>query len=201
MKKRRTQNNYSVYAVLGVLNCCLIIMFAFVLHPKPHMVVAAIGPSEHQLVVKKPLHEMRLAKQGVPTRVEVGSISLNLHVKPGSYEPETQTWTLDDTSAFYADRTVPANTAGGTTLLYGHGTFPVFGRIGDIKVGDEARVSTDTGLTFTYVFQSSRQVLPNDTRVLTNSGPPTLVLQTCSGPFDKYRTLVAFRLVKVTGYE
>ena len=201
MKKRRTQNNRSVYAVLGALNVCLIVTFSFVLSPKPHVVVAAIGPSEHLVQPQVPLAEMRLAKQGVPTRVEVKSIALDLQVKPGSYEPENQTWTLDDTSAFYADRTVPANTRNGTTLLYGHGTWPVFGRIGDIREGDEARVTTDTGLTFTYVFQSSRQVTPTDTSVLTSQGPPTLVLQTCSGPFDKYRTLVAFRLVKVAGYE
>ena len=201
MKKRRTQNSTSVYAVLGFLNCCLIIMFAVILQPKPHVLVAAIGPSNVSYVEQMTLPTLRVAKQGVPTHVVVPSIDLNLAVKPGTYEPETQTWTLDDHSAFYADRTVPANTRNGTTLLYGHGTEPVFGAIPEITSGAVAKVYTDTGLTFTYEYQSSREVLPSDTSSLTSSGPPTLVLQTCSGIFDKYRTLVAFKLVGVTGYE
>jgi len=200
MKKRQTQNNRSVYAILGLLNCCLIIMFAFILHPKPHTVFAATGPGVQATQTVHTL-SLRLAKQGLPTRVVVPSIALDHRVQPGSYEPENKSWTLDDKSVFYADRTVPANNSNGTTLLYGHAKPEVLGDIPKIREGAEAKVSTDTGITFTYIFQSSKEVSPNDTSVLTSSGPPTLVLQTCSGPFDKYRTLVSFRLVGVTGYE
>lgn len=200
MKKRRTQNNRSVYAAVGLLNCCLVVMFVVVLFPKPESVYATLQSS---VAVHKAVHigGVRSVKQGVPVRVEVPSVSIDMSVKPGSYQPENKTWTTEGGMAFFADRTVPANNNNGVTLLYGHGTWDVFGAIPNIREGAEAKVSTDNGLTFRYVFQSSRQVLPNDTSILTNSGPPTLVLQTCSGPFDKYRTLVAFQLVEVTGYE
>lgn len=201
MKKQRTQNNTSVYAVLGVLNCCLVVMFAFVLYPKPHEVVAAIGPIEPRAVRQSSLPTIRLAKQGIPTRVVVPDVAIDLAVKPGAYEPEYQRWTLDDQAALYADRTVPANSRNGTTLIYGHATEQVFGKIADIKAGVKALVYTDTGLTFTYLYESSRQVLPNDTSALTSGGPPTLILQTCSGIFDTYRTLVTLRLMEVSGYE
>lgn len=197
MKTRRAQNNYSVYAVLGVLNCCLIFTLALVLYPKPLDAVMAVGPTEAAVFQVGQVPTLRFAKQGVPMRVAVPSVAIDLAVKPGSYEPERRQWTLDDHSAFYADRTVPANTSNGTTLIYGHSTWPVFGKIADIGAGATAQVYTDTGLTFTYVYQSSRQVLPSDVSALTSSGAPTLLLQTCSGAFDAYRTLVAFRLVGV----
>lgn len=193
--------NGAVYAALGTIHLCLLTMFAIVLQPAPQPVLAAVGPGEVSVEEVRTLPSLKVAKQGVPQRVLVPSVSIDLAVKPGSYEPENQTWTLDSVSAFYADRTVPANNRNGTTLLYGHGTSAVFGRIPEISEGAEAKVLTDTGLIFTYRFQSSRQVTPTDTSVLNSSGPPTLVLQTCSGPFDKYRTLVAFTLVGISGYE
>lgn len=201
MKKRRVQSNRSVYAVLGLLNACLVVALAAILAPSPEPVVVANSMSDTARI-RPDVPTIRLAKQGVPTRVVVPSVSIDLGVQPGSYEPEKQTWTLNDYSAFYADRTVPANNSNGTTLLYGHGTSAVFARITNIQQGAEATVYTDTGLIFSYRFESSREVLPTDTSVLNESGgAPKLVLQTCSGPFDKYRTLVSFVLVGVTGYE
>lgn len=200
MAKQRTQSNWSVYAVLGVLNCCLVFMFIVVLYPRPQSVPIAMADSTLTYhAPKAPV--VRLAKQGVPTRVVVPSVNIDLPVKTGSYQPKNKSWTLDDSAIFYADQTVPANSRNGTTLLYGHGTWPLFGRIVDIRKGATAQVHTDTGLTFIYKYQSSQQVDPSDISMLTNEGPPILVLQTCSGPFDAYRTLVSFKLVEVTGYE
>ncbi len=200
MKKRRVQNNTSVYAAIGLLNCCLIVLFAIILTPQPQPVVNAmsmsIAPYEQPATPRT-----RVARQGVPVRVIVPSVSIDMSVKPGSYQPENKSWTTEGGVAFYADRTVPANDSNGVTLVYGHGTWDVFGNIPNIREGAEARVATDNGLTFRYLFESSREVLPNDISILTNSGPPKLVLQTCSGPFDKYRTLVSFRLVGVSGDE
>ena len=199
MAKRRKQRNLPVYMTLGILNCCLAAMFMAVLAPAPTpVIVASSFVSPHEIIRQtqgSPV--VHLATQGIPTRIVVPSVHIDIRVKTGSYATDSQSWTIDGSAAFYASMTVPANNSNGTTLIYGHGTNAVFGRIPDISAGAVAKVFTDTGLVFNYVYESSRQVVPTDTSILTQSGPPTLVLQTCSGVFDKYRTLVSFRYVGV----
>lgn len=180
-----------MYALLAGLNIMVVAMFVMILQPIPQAPVLAFVPGAAQRVVA-PLEVRRQAVQGVPVRVVVPSVAIDLIVKPGSYEPERRQWTLDDSSAFFADRTVPANDNNGTTLLYGHATDAVFRRITQIQSDATATVHTDTGATFRYSFTSSQQISPQDTSILTSAGPPILALQTCSGPFDAYRTVARF---------
>lgn len=196
MKKRRARTNRSVYMVIGGLNIGVLVMFGMVLFPKPtapivEPVVASVLPKPAPL-------KTREAKVGTPNRVIVPAVGIDKEVQRGSYTPENQAWTIDDYATFHADRTVPANDSNGTTLIYGHATWAVFGRLPEIGEGARAEVHTREGLIFKYKFESSKQVEPSDTSVLTAKGAPKLVLQTCSGAFDTYCTLVTFKLVGVT---
>ena len=60
---------------------------------------------------------------------------------------------------------------------------------------------TEEGYRFEYSFESNRQVEPGDVSSLAATGPPKLILQTCSGVFDAYRTLVVFSFNKVVVHE
>lgn len=193
----RRMQNQSVYAALLLLNVAVVLMFMVVLQPRPWEVIAAAGPvrTASVRVTDRP---DQIAKQGIPRRVVIPSIGVDVSVKPGSYEAESGQWTLDHSAAFFADRTVPVNTSNGTTFLYAHAVDGLFGRLPELREGARAAVYTDTNLVFHYVFTLSREVLPRDTSALTSSGPPTLLLQTCSGPLDAYRTLVSLRLSEVT---
>ena len=192
MKKRRTSDGRLVYSVVGAINLCAIGLFAVILLPRPVPVYA----DPVVAVTPKRLTGPAFAKinLGVPTRVVVDSVGIDLPVQTGSYDPATQTWTLDTKSAFYADRSVPVNDSNGSTLIYGHARYGLFARLPEITEGATARVYTDSGKVFSYTYSSSRQVKPEDTSIFSTDGLPTLSLQTCSGPFDIYRTLVSFRL-------
>ncbi len=196
MKQRRLQNDRMVYSAIALMNLFVAGMFITILYPKPAPVISEPVAA----IVRNKMPEPALAKIniGLPTRVIVPSVGIDLPVKMGTYDPSTQEWTVDTQSAFYADRSVPINDNNGKTLIYGHAQYGLFSRLPEITEGATADVYTDTGKVFSYTFQSSRQVTPDDTSVFTADGAPMLTLQTCSGPFDAYRTLVSFNLAQVS---
>lgn len=191
MKKRRAGRRESTYAYLAVLNLGVLCMFAIALMPAPRPALQAVelvGPVEQRVVAaKEPVI-------GTAIRVTVPSANIDTPVRTGEYDGDTRSWQVDTTAAFHANTTVPVNNTNGRTLIYGHAQWPIFNTLPEVRSGAEAQVYTSEGLRFDYVFELSRQVDPRDTSWLTEAGPPTLILQTCSGAFDAYRTLVAFRL-------
>ena len=195
MKKKRTSNSRLVYSAIGVANLCVFAMFAAILSPQPEPVNA----EPVAIVVPEKLTGPTFTKisLGIPSRVVVDSVGIDLPVRTGSYNPTDKTWTLDEQSAFYADLSVPANDSNGSTLIYAHARFGLFAKLPAVTEGATARVYTDSGKVFSYTFVSSRQVDPGDTSIFVSSGSPTLALQTCSGPFDIYRTLALFSLTEV----
>jgi sortase (surface protein transpeptidase) len=143
-------------------------------------------------------HATFVATVGKPIGVSVPAVGIDAHVTDGSFNTDTGEWTLSDTSAYFALPSVPANDSNGTTLIYGHAKPGMFEPLVRVTPGMTAEVRTQIGKTFTYEFVSMREVDPSDTTVFTDVGPPTLVLQTCSGPWDVYRALYTFKYV---GYD
>lgn len=137
-------------------------------------------------------------KYGIPNRLVIKSLGLDLDVATGYFDESIGDWVIDDTKAFYADVSMPSNDKSGVTLIYGHAKWPIFGNLGEIKPKATAAVTTDTGYQFNYVYQSVKQVVPTDVSVFQEKGDPKLVLQTCSGPWDMYRSLFSFTLESVT---
>lgn len=189
----RTIKFYSVFAVLNLL-----VGVAFFALSTPRNVEAQpLAEKPATMTIQKVKLLQRQAVQGVPTRIVVPSVTIDVGVATGSYDPSNNSWTLDNTEAFYADISVPVNDNNGVTLIYGHARSAVFSRILQLTDGAQATVYTDNGNVFHYVYQSRQDVDPTDLSVVRADGPPTLMLQTCSGPFDAYRTMISFKLVSV----
>lgn len=131
-----------------------------------------------------------------PTHLSIPASSIDLIIDPGTYNPPTDTWTLSDTHAQFATITTPVNTRAGTTLIYGHATQAVLGKLAATtpSPGTIATITTQRGYKFRYTFVDSQTVSPSDTSVFDTaaSGSPTLVVQTCTGTFSEWRTLYRF---------
>lgn len=196
MTKKSATNNRLIFGAIAAVNLCVLGMFVAILSPLPvpthNEPVATISPKRLSVPAFVNIN------LGIPNRVVVASVNIDLPVRVGSYNPTDQTWTLDMQSAFYADRSVPANDSNGSTLIYGHARSGLFAELPKITEGATAQVYTDSGKVFSYTFASSRQVKPDDTSIFVSSGAPILALQTCSGPFDIFRTLVSFNLSGVS---
>jgi LPXTG-site transpeptidase (sortase) family protein len=179
------------YSTAGLLNLAVGAMFYIVnIAPIP---VLATPPPPLPAATPKDIP----ATVGIPTKISVPSVNIQLPVKVGSYHPEDGSWDLDLTSAYYADASMPVNNANGATIIYGHAQATIFETLPQVQPGAEAYVQTDNGYSFVYQYLSSREVPPTDVSVFTASGPPTLVLQTCIGPYSELRGLYSFKLVRI----
>lgn len=183
------------YAVFTALNLLVGALFFALYAPRPVEATSVVASEAPQ--VKEIKIATRQAVQGIPVRVVLPSLGIDLSVAVGTFDPNDASWTLNDTQAFYADISVPANDNNGVTLLYGHARSAVFSRILQVADGAEAIVYTDNGNVFRYIYESRQDVDPSDLSVVHTDGPPTLMLQTCSGPFDAYRTMISFKLTSV----
>lgn len=183
----RRAGRIGFYAQAVVLNAVVALMFYVVTTPPP-----VLRASEVPVPV---IHRPVAAITGTPNRIVIESIGIDLPVSVGTYDPTTDTWTLGDDQAFYADNSVPVNNNNGTTLIYGHARSTVFGPLPNLQAGTEAVVYTDNGRAFHYRYQSMKELDPTDTSVFTSSGPPQLTLQTCAGAWDMYRAMYTFQFI------
>lgn len=134
---------------------------------------------------------------GKPVRVVVPSQAIDLPIDDGLYDAATATWTLSNDRAYYATPTVPANDKTGSTLIYGHNIPAVFGNIHTLAPGSAMQVYTENGMVFHYKFSSAEETTPDSMHLISSTGAPNVILQTCSGIWSEWRKLFTFELVKV----
>lgn len=193
MSMMHNKSKRRFYVLMAVLDIAVGAMFYTVsAQPNPPPAVGTTVTVHRPQPVKPRLIP---ATVGVPTRIVMSSLAIDLAVGVGSFNQADGSWTVDATKAYYADRSLPVNNSNGRTLIYGHAQSQVFGRLPEIQPQAEAVVYTDNGYLFRYKYESVRNVLPTDTSIFTTSGPPTLVLQTCTGDWDAYRALFSFAFV------
>jgi LPXTG-site transpeptidase (sortase) family protein len=151
-------------------------------------------------VRQKPQAPKVVAITGKPVQITIPDSHIDLAVDEGYYDTSTASWTLSDTHAQYAMMTTPANNLAGNTFIYGHGTNAVFGTLNDQApiANTQALIATDNHHVFSYRFQSSRKLTPNDISALDPyDGPPILTIQTCTGSLSEWRTMFVFRFERI----
>jgi LPXTG-site transpeptidase (sortase) family protein len=183
-------SGFWLYVRIALLNLAVVGMFVSVSQTPPPPVFRTLS------VVRVP-KQMPIVKSGIPNQIVINSLGMDLAVGVGSFNPQTGTWTIDDTKAYYADVSIPVNDKGGTTVIYGHNRRSVFTELNLIQPGAQADIYTDNGYHFRYVYQSMREVLPSDTSIFQDTGKPVLLLLTCSGGWDTYRSLFQFNFESV----
>jgi LPXTG-site transpeptidase (sortase) family protein len=166
---------------------------------QPIHALAQSVPASNTVVQRAPIVPKKEAISGKPTRIVVPASEIDLQVEPGTYDQATREWTLSGYNAQFATFSSPANDLSGKTFIYGHNNNHVFGalRHNTPEVGATALIYTDNGHVFEYAFTDVKSVTPNDTQVLAFDGPPVLVIQTCTGSLDEWRTLYSFKFMKV----
>lgn len=178
-----------LYVSITLLNVAVIFTFV-VTTLKPHPTLVAYIPESS-------LHRGAPTKQGIPIRIVIPRLAIDIPVGLGKYNPSNNTWAIDDQRAYYADVSSPLNNKAGNTLIYGHRLPTIFDKLSGLQPHDAVTVFTDTGYTFNYTYESREEVVPTNVSLFTNLGPPTLILQTCSGGWDQNRMLFSLKLSSV----
>jgi LPXTG-site transpeptidase (sortase) family protein len=135
--------------------------------------------------------------RGHPVRVIAPSVGVDMPVVDGFYDNATGEWTLYGDKAQFAAMTSEPNDNVGQTFIYGHATDRVFGRLLNMKVGEQAVVYTSNGYQFTYTLRETQVVSPSNTNILSYTGKPRLLLQTCVGTFSENRKFFILDFTRV----
>lgn len=171
---------------------CMVIGMFIVLSTQPPALATTYAPKIEQTVPA-----VIPAIVGEPRYLAMDGLQLGWPIVRGAFDPNTSTWTDSGGQVIFAEGSVPPNDSNGTTLLYGHARSSVFSNLTALQPGDIATIKTVNEYVFTYRYVSMEEVTPTDVSVFTEEGSPRLVLQTCSGPLDRYRALYYFQLSEV----
>jgi LPXTG-site transpeptidase (sortase) family protein len=138
--------------------------------------------------------------QGLPNRILVPSLAIDLPVVPQTYSQATKTWPVAPGVANYATESAQTNNFIGETLIYGHNNRRVFGPLLNLKRGDVVYVYTDNGHIFKYSYAGSQDVTPEKTEIFQTMAKASAGLKiiTCDGPNFEFRHLMSFKLLKAS---
>lgn len=180
---------------------CLVVGFIGSLLYLSYVSEQAAWAAKPQIIHTPPKAKPAKTISGYPARIILPSASIDLPVDIGGYDKASGTWTLSPNNAEFAMQTMIANNTAGMTFIYGHGTAAVFGKIGESPppIGTIAKLYTSNGRIFTYILQDVHNFQSTDTSIFrkANEGAPRLVIQTCTGTFDEWRTMFTFSLKDV----
>lgn len=176
-----------------------------ILHPASPQDTSASALVQRTQPVTQPATKIPTVKpkliSGQPVRIVVADAGIDLPVDEGFYHAEDKSWTLSPDRAQFAMMSAISNNVSGNTFIYGHGTDAVFGSLGahTPAPNTQALVYTDNNHIFSYRFDNTHKLTPEDTSILGNTytGPPILTLQTCTGSFSEWRSMFQFHFEKV----
>ena len=137
------------------------------------------------------------AVSGHPVRIVASSVGVDMPVVDGFYDSTTGDWTLYSDKAQFAAMTAEPNDKSGQTFIYGHATQRVFGKLLNMHAGDSVEVYTSNGYKFTYTLKQTEVVTPQNTSILSYTGSPRLLLQTCVGTWSESRKFFILDFTKV----
>ena len=177
----------AVYVLFGSLGWAVVSAL-------PEEQVSAVRPAQKPALV---LRESDV-RAGKLASISVPRLGIELSVIDGTYDKPTNSWTLSEDKAQFADMTAVPNNETGNTFIYGHNTMAVFAPLAQLQAGDEAIIKTTNGLSFHYRFNGNQIVNPDATSILAPTEAPSLTLMTCEGIFSEARRVALFDFERVS---
>lgn len=132
-----------------------------------------------------------------PVALQLPRLNINLAIKPGTYNAQAQTWSLDRTNAFMmqpvTDRA--GNVMPVTPVIYGHDIPAVFMHLDGIAADEILNITQSNGTTYTLRYVGDVVVKPHDTTPLQTKYQNSVLLMTCTGSHFQERRVMRFELV------
>lgn len=182
-----------LYLKVALLNIFSVALLSYGLMPDNPRVQAV--SREVTITQRVPLAPTVIS--GKPTRIFIQRLNIELPIVDGIYNEADDSWTLSDNMAHYATPTPVLNDQQGNTLIYGHNYDWIFGKLNKLSPGDTVVLHSDSGRIFTYAYERTEYLQPDDMTVFNPVQKPMLTLQTCSGNWNELRQMSYFRFVSV----
>jgi sortase A len=127
------------------------------------------------------------ANTNIPVNITMPTIGINLHVIPAKVTGDV--WpTTDNGASYLLSSPIPGET--GNSVIYGHNWMSLFGKIVDLKKGDEIDIQLADKTVRKFRVINTTEVSPSDTQILAPTDNRVLTLYTCSGFLDSKRYVV-----------
>lgn len=177
----------SIYLWTTSLYLCVggLVLFPYIQKAIVNRNLPAVANTESKVLLVK----------GIPYRITIPRLQIDLSVENGDYVEES--WTTSSVKALFATKSSLPNNVEGNTIIYGHDTNEVFRSTDRLITGDRVLLYTDRGI-FEYEFTKWELVNPTDTSVFNYNGAPRLTLITCYGLTNSMRRLMYFDFFGVT---
>ncbi len=148
------------------------------------------------------LIEEPILDYGMPTRITMSSVNIDLPIELGVYNYENQVWTISKGKAYFAELSDLPSVAESSTVIYAHNQWTEFFKTKNLKIGDKIIVETDKGNILTYEYVSDELVDPSWGALFDQEFETSrLTLITCNGVYNENRRLVYADLVSVISGE
>jgi hypothetical protein len=188
------------YGTVGLIYCVTCLFIGYVARPlSPLDKSRTVAITRQSQQPRDPISTVKPVISGLPVRLVIPGSSIDLPLHPGYYDSASNTWSLSGYYAQFAMLSTLANNTAGQTFVYGHNNDFVFGalRHQTPAIGAVAFVYTSNGHIFEYSFKTATSLGPTDTSVLSYVGSPELLIQTCTGSLNEWRTEYTFSFVEV----
>jgi len=158
--------------VLKLLAILCFIAAAFLLWQRYQPLSFSSGPQAESLAGNDP-----------PISISVPSLNLHLLVFPG--EIKNNHWPVTSKGVIYLSSSPPSN-----TIIYGHNWPNILGRLKNVRVGQEIKLTYAGNQTRKFIVLEVKVVGPNETEILKVSATDQLTVYTCTGFLDSKRLVV-----------
>lgn len=133
---------------------------------------------------------------GIPTSIYIESVQINLEIREGEYNYETQTWSLSNGYAYWANLSDSIKGKDSNTVIYAHNQLNEFYKTKDLNIGDTISIKTDKGNNLTFRYVEDRIVYPDESEVIFQKNEkPVLTLITCNGIFSEKRRIMYAEMI------
>lgn len=133
-----------------------------------------------------------VVKGEIPQRITITSQGIDLPIFPATIK--NNIWPTTDLGASYLTSS-PLPGDEGNSVIYAHNWTSLFGKLRNVKVGDNVVVTYPDKTKKTFIIEYTSMVSPNESTILAPSKDKRITLYTCTGWFDSER-FVAVAVLK-----
>lgn len=137
-------------------------------------------------------HETTVTK---PVRLLLPSVNLAVNIDDATIDITTNEWPLSASNAQYANFTPGLGSKKGTMLVYGHNTWSVMRKTGDLQIGDQLALIDQNNKSWQFILTKEEIIVPENVGFIYEDVPFRVVIFTCNGWNDQYRRLMFFEPV------
>lgn len=119
-----------------------------------------------------------------PTSISIPSLSIDLPVTDAAIK--NGEWQVSSTGASHLETSANPG-EGGNIVIYGHNLLKIFGKLGNLKLGDKIYVTNENGEQTTYIAEEKKVVFPDEVESVLPTETEQLTVYTCTGFADSQR--------------